>query len=120
MMKIPHSKRIALGLLGLVLSSAAVCADNGNQTTEQRLERLERLVRSQNMADVVYQMQLLKQEVQRLNGELEMQKHAMDAMNKRQRDLYLDIDQRLSRLQSGGTGTTAGMPPAMPVAPVTC
>jgi len=118
MMKIPNSKQIAFGLIGLVLSTAAVCADNGNLTTEQRLERLERQVRSQNMADVVYQMQLLKQEVQRLNGELELQKHAMDAMNKRQRDLYLDIDQRLSRLQPGGTGTAAGMPPAMPVAPV--
>lgn len=119
MMKIPTSKRIAVGLLGLLISTTALCAENGTQTTEQRLERLERMMRSQNLADLVYQVQLLKQEVQRLNGELELQKHAMDAMNKRQRDLYLDIDQRLSRLQPGAAGTVAGTPPALPVAPVT-
>ncbi|MEJ2590670.1 MAG: tol-pal system protein YbgF [Candidatus Thiodiazotropha sp.] len=119
MMKIPTSKRIAVGLLGLLISTTVLCAENGTQTTEQRLERLERMMRSQNLADLVYQVQLLKQEVQRLNGELELQKHAMDAMNKRQRDLYLDIDQRLSRLQPGAAGSLAGLPPAVPAAPVT-
>jgi tol-pal system protein YbgF len=110
MMKIRTSKSIAVGLLGLMFSSAALCADNAKLTTEQRIERLERMMRNQNMADMVYQMQLMKQEVQRLNGELELQKHAMDAMNKRQRDLYLDIDQRLSRLQSGAPGAVAPSP----------
>jgi len=116
MMKIRTSKWIAVGLLGMMLSSVALCADNGKLTTEQRLERLERMLRNQNMADMVYQMQLMKQEVQRLNGELELQKHAMDAMNKRQRDLYLDIDQRLSRLQPGASGGVAASP-APAVAP---
>jgi tol-pal system protein YbgF len=60
------------------------------------------MLRNQNLANMVHQVQQLKQEVQRLNGELELQKHAMDAMSRRQRDLYLDIDQRLSRMQPGG------------------
>lgn len=117
MMKIRTSKWIILGLLGLMLSTTVLGADNGKLTTEQRLERLERTMRNQNLADMVYQIQLLKQEVQRLNGELELQKHAMDAMNKRQRDLYLDIDQRLSRLQPGGTGMASQPAPAMPSNP---
>ncbi|MBA1331287.1 hypothetical protein QQ73_09025, partial [Candidatus Endoriftia persephone str. Guaymas] len=44
--------------------------------------------------------QQLQQEIQQMRGEMELQKHAMDALNKRQRDLYLDIDQRLSRMQT--------------------
>ncbi|MCU7853020.1 MAG: tol-pal system protein YbgF [Candidatus Thiodiazotropha sp. (ex Monitilora ramsayi)] len=94
-------------VLGLMMPSAVLLAENGKLTTEQRLQRLERLSRNQNMADMVYQLQQLKQEVQRLNGELELQKHAMDAMSRRQRDLYLDIDQRLSRVQPGGAPAVA-------------
>lgn len=116
-MKIPTSKWVVLGILGLMFSTLALSAENGKLTTEQRIERLERMMRNQNMADMVYQIQLLKQEVQRLNGELELQKHAMDAMNKRQRDLYLDIDQRLSRLQPGGTGAVVASP-TVPTAPI--
>jgi TolA-binding protein len=96
-MRIPLT---GLLVLSAILMPGSVLADS-KMSVEQRLDRLERLSRNQNMADMVYQLQQLKQEVQRLNGELEMQKHAMDAMNRRQRDLYLDIDQRLSRAQPG-------------------
>ena len=101
-------------VLGVMLAPGGLWAENGKMTVEQRLERLERLSRNQNMADMVYQMQQLKQEVQRLNGELEMQKHALDAMSRRQRDLYLDIDQRLSRVQPGAVQPSMPMPPAVP------
>jgi tol-pal system protein YbgF len=100
-------------LLGLLLASNPSWAEQ-KLTTEQRLERLERMQRNQNMAQMVYQIQQLQQEIQRLNGELEMQKHALDAMNKRQRDLYLDIDQRLSRLQPGAAAAAS---PAAGIAP---
>lgn len=103
-------------LLALLTMSGGLMAES-KMSVEQRLDRLERLSRNQNMADMVYQMQQLKQEVQRLNGELEMQKHAMDAMNRRQRDLYLDIDQRLSRVQPAGAHSSAPAPVAAP-APV--
>jgi tol-pal system protein YbgF len=120
-MKIPTPLRTALVLAVLAAVSNPIWAENGKLTTEQRLQRLERVMRNQNMADLVYQVQQLQQEVQRLNGELELQKHAMDAMSKRQRDLYLDIDQRLSRMQPGtGAATpapTAVTPPPSPSAP---
>ncbi|MCU7843400.1 MAG: tol-pal system protein YbgF [Candidatus Thiodiazotropha sp. (ex Monitilora ramsayi)] len=103
-------------VLGVMLAPGGLWAENGKLTVEQRLERLERLSRNQNMADMVYQMQQLKQEVQRLNGELEMQKHALDAMSRRQRDLYLDIDQRLSRVQPGTAPAPVPSPAATPLA----
>ncbi len=116
-MMTPRKTWTALTLLGLLAGSAPLWAENAKLTVEQRLERLERLTRNQNMADMVYQLQQLQQEVQRLNGELELQKHAMDAMNKRQRDLYLDIDQRLSRLQPGAAPAPLSAPAPMTAPP---
>ena len=91
----------------LGVNAAAVAANNG-QTLEQRLQRIERMLQNQSLADLVLQLQQLQREVQQLRGDVELQKHTMDAMSRRQRDLYLDIDQRLSRLQSGGA---AAVPP---------
>jgi tol-pal system protein YbgF len=116
-MKIPFTQWILTGLVCLPLSMQAVAADNEKLSTEQRLDRLERVMRNQSLADMVYQLQQLQQEVQRLQGELELQKHAMDAMNKRQRDLYLDIDQRLSRMQPGNGVPMAPPPSASMAAP---
>jgi tol-pal system protein YbgF len=122
-MKIPSKSWTALLIFGLLVATGPAWAESGKMTTEQRLGRLERMLRNQNLADLVYQVQQLKQEVQRLNGELELQKHAMDAMSRRQRDLYLDIDQRLSRMQPGGaTGvpmSTTALAPAVQPTPVT-
>ncbi|MCU7916730.1 MAG: tol-pal system protein YbgF [Candidatus Thiodiazotropha sp. (ex Epidulcina cf. delphinae)] len=85
-------------------------AEDGKQTLEQRLQRLERILQNQSLADLVMQLQQLRQEVQQLRGEMELQKHTMDAMSRRQRDLYLDIDQRLSRFQPDSA--VAAPPPA--------
>jgi tol-pal system protein YbgF len=103
---------------GLVLSAfllaplgAPVLAAEPAPTLEQRMERLERILRNQSLSDIILQLQQLQQEVQQLRGEVELQKHTLDAQNKRQRDLYLDIDQRLSRLLSPGAATAAPAPP---------
>jgi tol-pal system protein YbgF len=117
-MKIPRNILTALFLSSLLVAVGPLWAESREMTVEQRLERLERMLRNQNLANLVYQVQQLKQEVQRLNGELELQKHAMDAMSRRQRDLYLDIDQRLSRMQPGGTTgssmSATALPPTQP------
>ncbi|MES9940969.1 MAG: tol-pal system protein YbgF [Candidatus Thiodiazotropha sp. 6PLUC2] len=96
------------------MSSSALAADNG-PTMEQRLQRIERTLQNQSLADLVLQLQQLQREVQQLRGDVELQKHTMDAMSRRQRDLYLDIDQRLSRVQPGGVSTPP--PVAAPTTP---
>jgi tol-pal system protein YbgF len=78
------------------VSTSVLAAD-----VDQRLQRIERTLQNQNLPDLTLQLQQLQREVQQLRGELELQKHTMDAMSRRQRDLYLDIDQRLSRIQPG-------------------
>lgn len=80
------------------------------QTPLQRIELLER--RLSAMSDLVLQVDALQREVQQLRGEIEVQNHAMDALKKRQRDLYLDVDQRLNQLSHGSAPMSGAMPPA--------
>jgi tol-pal system protein YbgF len=79
-------------------------------TLEQRVSILERKVKT--LSSLVLRMDTLQREVQQLRGEIEVQNHAMDALKKRQRDLYLDVDQRLSQINSGAA------PSAVPAAAV--
>ena len=105
--------------LCLGANAAVMAADNG-QTLEQRLQRIERMLQNQSLADLVLQLQQLQREVQQLRGDVELQKHTMDAMSRRQRDLYLDIDQRLSRFQPGAAMTpppVADRPPMVEQTP---
>ncbi|MEW8367391.1 MAG: YbgF trimerization domain-containing protein, partial [Candidatus Thiodiazotropha taylori] len=111
------NSRIRLVIIGLAIglgtSTPMLAAENG-PNMEQRLQRIERMLQNQSLADLVLQLQQLQREVQQLRGDVELQKHTMDAMSRRQRDLYLDIDQRLSRFQSGGVVTP---PPVSQPAP---
>ncbi|MEW8505306.1 MAG: tol-pal system protein YbgF [Candidatus Thiodiazotropha sp.] len=111
-------KRAVLGTLMGICAATQVFAANG-MTMEQRLQRIERILQNQSLADLVLQVQQLRQEVQQLRGDLEVQKHNMDGMSRRQRDLYLDIDQRLSRFQPDAAQlpATPSVAPAVTSAP---
>ena len=64
------------------------------------------------LADVVLRLQQLESEVRQLRGEVEMQKHAIDALKRRQRDLYMDLDSRLGGGGAPATGAGAASGPA--------
>ena len=57
----------------------------------------------QAMMDLVLQMQQLQDEVRMLRGMLEDQTMELEMLSNRQRDQYLDLDQRISELR--------GLPP---------
>ncbi len=84
-------------LLLLLLLALPVQAQEG---LEARVSRLERLVESKGLVDMLMRLQRLQKEVQRLQGELEVQAHAIEGLKRRQRELYLDLDRRLSRLEA--------------------
>jgi len=87
---------------------------------EQRINLLERRLENQGLADIVLSLQRLQQEVQQLRGEVELQNHTMDALKKQQRDLYIDLDGRISRLQKAPAvgAPVVVMPVAAPIAVV--
>jgi len=100
--------KIALWALLLAFSGSTLAAGS----LDQRLTRLERILQNQSLSDIVLQLQRLQQEVRQLRGELELQRHELEAMESRQRELYLDLDQRLSSAQAP-TPLTA-VPPVQP------
>ena len=60
------------------------------------------------MANLVIQVQELQDEVRTLTGQLEEQDRELENLKRRQRDQYLDIDQRLSDLRNAQPVSGAG------------
>ncbi len=87
-------------IAGLVVSAVPVWAvDTRGMTLDQRLSRLERMLDNQNMAELVLGLEHLRQEVASLRGEVEVQAHLLKGLRKQQKELYLDLDQRLQQLE---------------------
>lgn len=85
-------------------SSTAKPAGNTQQlTTEERLTRLERILENQGLVEMLMRIDNLQNELQILRGEIELHSHELEDIKQRQRDLYVDIDRRLLRLERGGT-----------------
>lgn len=105
---------LAVGLLVYGSAASAVSKDE----LEARVQKLERRLDSRSLVSLMEQVSALQREVQQLRGDIEVQTHSMESLQKRQRDLYLDIDRRLHRLEAGGVqGQTSGVPGAA-MAPV--
>ncbi len=81
-------------------------------TVEQRIQKLERLLAGKGLVDMLIKLEELQKEVQVLRGEVEMQTHTLASIKKRQRDLYVDIDRRLLKIERGGA--SARQTPDMP------
>lgn len=75
-------------------------ADSGKPgSVNNRLARIERIMENQNLVEIVLQMEALQQDVQQLRGLLEENAHTLVGVKSRQRDLYLDIDRRIGKLE---------------------
>jgi len=86
-------KSLVLAMMLSPLMASAVWADEAALT--QRIDRLERIIQGQGLVSLLGRVDQLQNEVQRLNGENESLNHQLESMKKRQRELYLDLDQRL-------------------------
>ena len=62
------------------------------------------------MVNLVIQVQELQDEVRNLRGQLEEQSRELGNLKRRQRDQYLDLDQRLSDMRNSQPVTTGGQP----------
>ena len=88
---------------------------------DERLKRIERLIESEGLVKLFEEVESLGVEIRGLRGQLEMQAHTINQLKERQRDLYLDVDQRLQRVESAAPAQAAAsspqQPPAAPAAP---
>ncbi|MBT9567134.1 MAG: tol-pal system protein YbgF [Thiobacillus sp.] len=87
---------------------------------DARLSKLEGTIQQNpQLLGLLQELELLKAEVAKLRGQAEVQVHQMDTLGKRQNDLYVDLDQRLSDLSktvkpAPSTAAPAAVAPATP------
>jgi tol-pal system protein YbgF len=85
------------------------------QAVEGRVSAVETQLRSQGMIDLLNQINNLNAELGKVKGQLEVMSHDVEVTQKRQRDLYADLDGRLRKLESGSA--PAAPTSATPAAP---
>lgn len=90
----------------MVLPAAAQDVDA--EELERRIERLENIIDSGQLARLIQQINSLEDEIRELRGEIETQSHRIDEVRQRQRNLYADMDRRVRALEVGGTGADTG------------
>lgn len=77
---------------------------------EQRLSAIEAIVKGQGISDLLEQVEQLKQDLNVVKGQLEEANHELEVADQRQKDLYIDTDGRLRKLE-GSTGSAIGASP---------
>ena len=77
----------------------------------ERLAKVEDALKNQPVLGLVSQIEALREELRQLRGQIEVVGNNIDMAAKRQRDMYVDLDTRLRRLEQPAAG---GGPPAAP------
>jgi tol-pal system protein YbgF len=99
---------VALGLAHAVAKSAEArepapvidaSAQPASGDVATRLEKIERRLDSQSMMEMISRLDQLQQELQNINGQMEVLNYEMDNIKKRQKDLYVDIDRRITQVE---------------------
>ena len=87
-----------------------------------RLGKIEEALRGnqvtqQSILELVNQIELLKREIQSLRGQIEVVNNGVESNAKRQRDMYVDLDTRLRRMEQSAAPPPAAAAPADAAAP---
>ena len=111
--------RPVLAGLALVLALAPA-ASHGQSDVEGRLARVERLLDAGALVQMLENLETLRNEVQALRGEIEVQSNTIAQLKARQRELYLGLDERLLSVERAGNALadTTAMAPADAEAPL--
>lgn len=119
-------KRLALSAaLLLTLSACATTSDieatrnqidQVNRQASARLSEVESKLSNEKLLEMVNQVDSLKAEVAKLRGEVEVANYNLQTTQKRQNDLYNDLDGRLSHLESAGKEAAAQQAASQPAA----
>ena len=82
------------------------------QDLEARLIRIERIVENQSLVELSNELERLRSETTALRGELETLRFETENSDSRQRELYVDVDERLRTLEAAPRGFEP--PPSTP------
>ena len=84
------------------------------RSLEGRLEKIERLLDAEGLVELTDDVKSQDIQIRELRGRFEELSHAIGRLQQRQRELYLDLDQRLQKLEAAGPSpaTAASTQPA--------
>lgn len=89
------------------------------QSIETRLAEATRKIDNLNFASQSQGIAKLEAEVRGLRGEVERMRYELESSEKRARDLYQDLDRRLSKLENEGRAARLAMEPRIAQPPPT-
>ncbi len=101
-------------MTAVLLTLPAVALSQTTASLEQRVAKMERMLDSGTLLRLLQSVEELKAEVRELRGQLEQQQHSLSQMTDRQRELYLDVDRRLQRMEASGAVVGAAAASAGP------
>lgn len=85
-----------------------------NEALAARLAKVEGSLKDspsvQPVLELASQLELLRQELKQLRGQIEVLGNNIEGAAKRQRDMYVDLDSRLRRLEQAGAAPSAAVP----------
>jgi len=84
------------------------------QSIDKRVAALEAAIKGQGMLDLLSQIDQLKQELRTVKGQQEVTAHDVESTQQRQNDLYIDVDGRLRKIESGAVAATPNPPTDVP------
>jgi tol-pal system protein YbgF len=79
---------------------------------DERLAKIEALVQDRAI-DLSKQIDDMKQDLARMRGQIEVQANQIETLDRRQKDLYVDLDTRLRKLEAGAQEKQAAADPAV-------
>ncbi|RUO37792.1 tol-pal system protein YbgF [Aliidiomarina shirensis] len=84
----------------------------GNETVQERLDRLERLLagRSQGQGEMLEQLGRLQRELSELRGASEEHAHQLEQILQRQRDIYQELDRLSQQIRQSAETPVATLP----------
>ena len=67
---------------------------------ESRLSRLERVLSSGTLVNMAFKLDAVEEQSRHMQGASEELSHEIEAIKRRQRDLYMDLDRRLTAIET--------------------
>jgi len=84
--------------------------DQLQKDLEDRVAQLERQLKSGALVDLANNVEGLKSDVARIRGQIEVLTYELEQAQKRQKDLYVDLDARMRKLEGSPGPAADGVP----------
>ena len=109
---------VAAVLASSVLAGCSLTPDKDDPVVlklselDGRVARIERVVSNQSLLDMAQRLDAAQADVRALRGRVEELENSNEALRKQQRDLYADLDKRVSSASAGAAMGPGGVPGA--------